>query len=397
MRKLLLVSHFLPPSRYGQPRVIQRLLQDMPVDGYALASVEHYDRAVARADQDAPWLPGPYLKLDKGGAWPIFTRYRPFNRYALVINAVPAIQTRARQIAALIESQQCDVAIACSGDIADLPATWLACRRTGARFVAYMFDDYVEQWAFQPALRRLAAYYESRFIDDAAQIVVPNEFLRREYEQRHGGRAKLCVINNPWLSDPGSAPSAGSRPTGDPAHIVYTGSIYDVHIDAFRNLSEALRRLDGAAELDVYSATTAEAIKANGIDRFRHHGHVEDAKALEAQRNADILFLPLAFQSKVSAVIRTSAPGKMGEYLASGRPVLVHAPEDTFISWYCRHNTCAEVVTECNPDALATAIRRLISDRPRRDAMVASALARAQADFSPQTARRRFAEMLNSL
>lgn len=393
MLNFLLVSHYLPPSRYGQPRVIQRLLQNLPAESYALASVESYDRSRVQPDQDGPWLPGDYIHLQKLDWLDRILIRRPLVPYARLLGALPEIWFRSRQLSRLIRERRSDVTIACSGDIADLPAAWLASKRTGCAFIPYMFDDYVEQWAFQPQLRRLAAALERRFIGDAAKVIVPNEFLRREYQARYGLGDKLVVINNPWLSDV-SPPSGEAVRRDGPKRIVYTGSIYHVHFDAFATLCQALGLLDGKATLDIYSATPAETLTVNGLDRFVHHGHVDDKTSAAVQRDADILFLPLAFQSSAQAVIRTSAPGKMGEYLSSGRPLLIHAPADSYIAWYGREHDCAEVVTERDPTALAAAIQRLLTQPGHAAKLVANAKARAQADFSPEVAATRFAQTL---
>jgi glycosyltransferase involved in cell wall biosynthesis len=392
MRSFALLSHYLPPSRYGQPRVIQRLLQDMPASSYRLLSVENYDRSAKRDDQDAPWLPGPYIKLRSGIAWRRLAHRHPFNRVAPVVNAFPAILARAQDIARVIRDERCDLLVACSGDIADLPAAWLASRKTGARFVAYMFDDYVEQWAFLPALRKLALFFESRFVRDATTVIVPNEYLRREYVERYAGKIDVTVINNPWLSEP-AAPREAPRPVG-PVRVVYTGSIYHVHFDAFQNLAAALRILGEGYRLDVYSATPPDILVTNGVDTFNHCGHVADSAASSVQRDADILFLPLAFRSSAQAVIRTSAPGKMGEYLASGRPVLIHAPADTFVAWYGREHACAHVVSDPDPAAVAAGLRRLAEDRDYAEGLVRAARRRAEIDFSPRAARERFLAVL---
>lgn len=392
----LLVSHYLPPSRYGQPRVIQRLLQSLPAESYALASVETYDRDQVRPDQDGPWLPAKYVRLRKLDWLDRIMMRRPLAPYARLLSALPEIQFRSGQIAKLIRERESAVTIACSGDIADLPAAWLASKQTGCAFIPYMFDDYLEQWAFQSPLRRLAAALERRFIADAAKVIVPNEFLRREYQDRYGLGDKLVVINNPWLSD--APPPSGEAVRHEGAkRIVYTGSIYHVHFDAFANLCKALGLLGGAATLDIYSATPPDILTANGLDGFVHHGHVDDRTSAAVQRDADILFLPLAFRSSAQAVIRTSAPGKMGEYLSSGRPLLIHAPADSYIAWYGREHDCAEVVTEQEPGALAAAARRLLTQPEHVARLVANAKARAQADFSPEVAADRFVQTLASL
>jgi hypothetical protein len=46
------------------------------------------------------------------------------------------------------------------------------------------------------------------------------------------------------------------------------------------------------------------------------HPHIPQSRVAAILRQADVLFLPLAFRSPIQEVIRTSAPGKMGEYLA---------------------------------------------------------------------------------
>lgn len=389
VEKFALVSHYLPPSRYGQPRVIHRLLEPLSPASYCLVSVEAYDRGNQRPDDDAPWLPGQYFKIDPGMAWRRAGRFPLLRILGTLVSAVFAIRTRAREIAAILRAQGCKIAVACSGDIADLPATWLACRRTGVRFIPYMFDDYVEQWAFMPALRRFAAIVERRFISDADTVIVPNEFLAREYAARYEGQANVTIVHNPWLSEPLQALEGASDGKSGTRRIVYTGSIYHVHFDAFRNLSAALALLGGMVSLDIYSATPPDILDVNNIRGFTHHGHVTDRKSTEVQRDADILFLPLAFHSTAQAVIRTSAPGKMGEYLASGRPILVHAPEDSFISWYCRTHECAEVVTDPDPAQLAAAIRRL-GDQGHCDRLTAAAKRCAARDFAPEAARQKF-------
>ena len=74
------------------------------------------------------------------------------------------------------------------------------------------------------------------------------------------------------------------------------------------------------------------------------------------QRNADILFLPLAFNSPYPEIIKTSSPGEIGEYLAGKKPILVHAPSDSFISWYFRKYNCGCVVDDDDSEKLAAAI-----------------------------------------
>ena len=114
----------------------------------------------------------------------------------------------------------------------------------------------------------------------------------------------------------------------------------------------------------------------------------------EVQQKADLLFLPLAFEAPFPGLIRTSAPGKTGEYLAAGRPVLVHAPPDSFLAWYFREHDCGLVIDENNPARVAEAIERLLTDSSLQQRLSANAWRRAEEEFSLQAARSAFARVM---
>jgi glycosyltransferase involved in cell wall biosynthesis len=112
------------------------------------------------------------------------------------------------------------------------------------------------------------------------------------------------------------------------------------------------------------------------------------------QMEADLLFLPLAFNSPYPELVRTSATTKLGEYLAARRPVLVHAPPDSFVSWYFRRYDCGLVVDESDPARLAEGIERVLGDAGLRRLLSANAWERARADFDIRQSRDAFARLI---
>jgi len=125
--------------------------------------------------------------------------------------------------------------------------------------------------------------------------------------------------------------------------------------------------------------------------------HLPVSKVAQVQQQADILFLALAFHSPFPEVIKTSAPGKMGEYLASGRPVLVHAPPDSFLSWYFKENGCGLVVERDEPAALGHAIERLLQEGALRETLVRNAIRCAKRDFSSTKAQTDFLRLFQPM
>jgi len=72
----------------------------------------------------------------------------------------------------------------------------------------------------------------------------------------------------------------------------------------------------------------------------------------------------------------------MGEYLASGRPILVHAPAESFIAEYCNKYNCGYVVDEKDPQLLVNTICEIILNPNKREIVSKNAIMRAQEDFS---------------
>jgi glycosyltransferase involved in cell wall biosynthesis len=151
-------------------------------------------------------------------------------------------------------------------------------------------------------------------------------------------------------------------------------------------------------ELHIYSAQTIEQLGAQGIrgSRVHIHSHVPYDQILAEQHKADILFLPLAFESPISEVIRTSAPGKMGEYLASGRPVLAHVPAESFVSHYIKMHQCGVVADKDDSSDLAGHILKLVLDDHYRQALTRNARRQARLDFDPRISYSRLNDYLPS-
>jgi glycosyltransferase involved in cell wall biosynthesis len=383
--KLAIVSHVLPPSSSGQAMALHRLLAEAEPDRYCLISRQDYGSEDSSTDQ-ALKLPGSYHHLRPEPQLSTGQRFG-VGRVTRALNLWFRTIRRARSILQIIRQEACSAVIACSGDLADPPAAYLASRREGIPFYLHAFDDYVNQWALA-GLRRLAGWAERFIMRGAAGVIVPNEFLGHVYSQRYGIEPHL--VHNPSLSTgEESGPEVSWPARAGELGIVYTGAVYHAQNDAFRNLSSALDMMERSdVRLDIYSAQSRAQLEQEGIRvPIEVHEHLSPAEARRVQQQADILFLPLSFHSSIQEVVRTSAPGKMGEYLASGRPVLVHAPSDSYVSWYFKQHGCGVVVDENDPGALLAGILSIIEDKTLRVRLLERARIAARRDFSLPTVR----------
>lgn len=392
IKKIGIVSHILPPSPSGQAMVLYRLLNELPSDRYCLMSRENYNER----EEDIHGfqrLSARYYHLRPVFQLPVLNESILF-AFNICLNALPGIYSRANQIKKIIQQEECQLLIACTGDFYDLPAAYLASKWTAIPLITYLFDDYAYQWfGFK---RLISRRLEPIILQHAKAVIVTNEHMQKEYERRYGVHSN--VIHNPCpLPRLDELDKAGRLFSRGEINIVYTGAVYHAHYNAFRNLVTAIQ-LTGRSDikLHIYTDQPESVLERNGIvgNMVVYYPHIKQSKVPVVLRQADILFLPLAFDSPIPEVIKTSAPGKTGEYLSVGRPILVHAPQGSFISWYFKENNCGVVVDNNEPEVLFITLKKLIDNKEFQEQLNKNARKAAGKDFSIDKMKSKFMEVL---
>ncbi len=366
LRPIAIVSTAIPPSPSGQARVLAHLLEGGAGAGAILLSdnppaLRFFGNEYGHVRR----LSAARFATPAGFSGPPTTATNP----SLIFDAC----RRAAEIANVVRANDLSVLLACSGTPFDLQATALAALQLGKPFVAYLFNDPVYQWP-HGELRDFASWQEGIWSRHVAAAITPNAAMSDVFASRTGIRSRVIpnAVDTALYEEVRS--DRGRRPS--PMRIVYTGSVHHAQADAFRNLVHAIEK-DRSFELHIYSSQPKSALETNGVTGrgVFYHRHVRYDAVHKVQARADVLFLPLAFESATKEMLRTVAPAKLGEYLAAARPILVHAPEDTFLCRYFRAHRAGLVVGQPNANALRAAlasirddpslVRRLVSNSKR--------------------------------
>jgi glycosyltransferase involved in cell wall biosynthesis len=310
------------------------------------------------------------------------------------VNITAGTLRRARQIARIIKAEQCQAVLSCSSgdDRLDVPAGLLASRLAHVPFYLYLFDTYAHMW-IQPRSRFIGRRLEPVVVKRAAGVITTNDFVHQMLHERYG--VDSLVIHNPCDLSAYETPVPAAAESNE-IRIVYTGAVYDAHYEAFRNLIAAIRLLANPdLRIHIFTAQPHSLLEARGVTGpVTIHQHEPVAAMPTIQRQADFLFLPLSFKTPYPELIRVSSPSKIGEYLAARRPILVHAPPDSFIATYFRRHDCGLVVAQNDPTVLARALEKILVDKELQTRLIGNAWQRAQADFSLNAARSKFARFL---
>ena len=384
--RFLVVSHVLPPSWSGQAVILGRLLSGIDPKLYCLASIKDYS-GIANIERHSERLPSRYHLIRCGMQLPGASRFSWLGWISLGLQ----ILQRTLSIYSVLRREQCRVVVAATGDLIDPAATCLAARLAGISFYLHLFDDYTYQW-IDPVIREQARKLEGWMMRRTSGIIVPNEFIGLEMSSRHG--RPVTIVRNA-CSRPQDQRSTRAesdvRKMRMNATLLYTGAVYHVNSTTLSMVMAALDHVLGSdILLHVYTAQSKEYLQSLGIgsSRLVLHPHAPYDEVEKAQQRADILLVPFDFDSPAAEVIRTAAPGKLGDYLSSGTPILAVVPPDSFVAWYLRQYECGFIVDKADVGTIAEAIRRLLWDSELRAKLVANAAARASEDFDPGHAQR---------
>lgn len=193
----------------------------------------------------------------------------------------------------------------------------------------------------------------------------------------HGVKSVVC------LSTDKAATLVSSRSVpASPMVVLYTGSVGWVQLDAILDMIAAVRDMVGI-EFHVYSHQSQDELAVMGVRGNRvvlHQGLAED-EVRRCQVAADVLYLPISFRGKGRHIIETAQPANSVEYMASGVPVLIHAPAYAFVTRYAREHDIAIVVDQPGSEELIRVLMALISDRTDAQKKAARAAALASKSY----------------
>jgi len=381
--KILAISSWAPPT-VGGPQFLYNLFSRFRADSYTiLTSASLIDH---RSGTEGNWLPGKYVFYDRKGGWtgkatgtegPGTGTSIP-QRMAGILAKVPLVGQPSLEILGLsravagfvvsafriIRSSKCNVILGFSDWGPALLGMYIVHRITGVPYAVYYFDLYGGN-LLSPVQRLVARHFEPRLLERTSAVILTNEGTERYLRRRFGDGHRYEVVPNSVLPE-SYGPLLTPFDPKPPYEILYTGQAYWPQEGALLNMIHAMDRLrDIPVRFHLHIPIVPESIRQAVRGRPNVHLTSEIVPLSEMPRmqcNASLLFLPLSWNTKAPDIIATASPGKLSEYLASGRPMLVHGPEDSFVARFTREHGTGIVVDRDDVEVLAGAVRRFCQE-----------------------------------
>jgi glycosyltransferase involved in cell wall biosynthesis len=379
---LLYVHGLAPPTPGGVSVVAELLLSRLPV---AVETVT--DAALLpRLSRGGLRVPGRYHFVARLPRW-------GSRRPRFVGAAQTAVNVGLALVAGIVAGRiarrrNASWVVSVADDGFSVIAGSVASRLARRPHVVWVFDPWEEN-AYSDAERWLARRLERRIWRNAAAIVVHGDEMSRHYERKHGVRCDVLptpVDIAAWRRVPPRRP-----PRRREREVLVAGAVYWLHADALGRLAQACRELD---DVRVTVVASPELLDARAVAADRVESWLPADRFRERLRLADVLFLGLGFESPAPLAVLTSTPARLPEYLASGTPILVHAPPGSHLAEYARREGFGALVDREDPELLARTLAGLLDEREGSEERARKGWRLAESRHDADAVAARLAEVL---
>lgn len=228
-------------------------------------------------------------------------------------------------------------------------------------WLAYLHDTLAEATSHLPDAERLNMLQQGVF-SEASHVMVMSEGMADLYREKYSGMETTPLEHIYPLEVRPDLPDAPTVPK-----LFWSGNVYQINAHSFGRAAAALREARirmGMTSAKSLGILQGMGIDTSGIDRV-YYPEWSDYHAALNDHEMHLLALDWPDESALHRdELATIFPTKTPEYLASGRPILVHCPEDYFLARFFRENDCGTLVTERSPTAVAAAIREIRQGGP---------------------------------
>jgi hypothetical protein len=246
-----------------------------------------------------------------------------------------------------------------------------AAKRLDIPWVAYLHDTLAETTHHLPQRERILRLQNAVF-DEASHVFVMSEGMAELY------RVKYPTLQTTALEHiyPLSVRTELPRP---PSHqrMFWGGSVYDINQRSFGRVADSV--ILAGTGITMTSPQNSSFLQAKGINTSAiDHSYYPDWNEYHStlsEHETLLLTLDWPDESEMHRdELATIFPTKTPEYLATGRPILVHCPEDYFLAKFFREHKCGTVVSERSLPSITEAIKGMREGGPEIRAQCENAL-----------------------
>lgn len=240
--------------------------------------------------------------------------------------------------------------------------------------------------------------HEFRILLDKASVLMSiSDEMAREYKIRYN--KNFITFQNTIDIEFWKKHQRNSYELSDSPTILYAGRIGLGIETSLELIAKAIRRVNEELKISVKFILQTQG-KPKWINSYKnvvHNNFVSYNDLPKIFSETDFLLLPYDFSPKSIKYIRYSLPTKAPEYMISGTPIIIFAPEVTAIVKYAKKYELAKVITENNISVISEAIKQLIEKKELRQQIAQNAIKIAEKNHNSIDVTKHFKQVILSI
>jgi len=256
--------------------------------------------------------------------------------------------------------------------------------------------DPPERPAFDKRIDSLSTHTMQRIFVETLQrserCSVASWAMKEEYETRYGVNSVVLIHGvHPNLIHPPATQLAGK----ETLVIGFAGLMY-AH-NEWKALLEALSSVDWRIDkrkIIVRVLSEWVPIQAKGRLHIELLGWRSLKETIDIMSSVDIAYVPYWFDKAMSSSVRLCFPNKLSAYLAAGRPVLYHGPEDASPAQFIKKYGVGTCCHSCRKSDIIKSLTHFVSHTDLYAQAARQAHLAVEQELNLRVFLRRFAELL---
>jgi Glycosyltransferase len=267
--------------------------------------------------------------------------------------------------------------------------------------VFHMMDD----WPSVITNKGLFKNYWKRTIDSELQVLLQHsnkclsicEEMSIEYKTRYN--QEFTPFHNPVDLDVWKPYQRNNYELSNSPTLLYAGRIGLGIDDSLELIAKAIDQVNEDLNVSIrfILQTSFKPQWAKKYKCAHHQAFVSYNELPKVFSAADFLILPYDFSKKSIKFIKYSMPTKASEFMISGTPIIIFAPQETAIVKYAQKYNWAKVITEDNSMKIVDSIKSLIQSKAERQSIAENAIRLAEENHDASKIRRNFKEIICTL
>ena len=230
-----------------------------------------------------------------------------------------------------------------------------AAKQLNIPFVAYLHDTIAEA-AFGTRLEREALKLQEEVFNEASALLVMSDGMRDLYKQKYN--IKSIPLQHTYLEEI----KVKNKNLNTLKQAFWGGDVYAINLNSVSRVNEALKKI--GYKFFLATGHEREHFQKTGLDisNLKTGFFSKRDEYLDYLKRNSLLVLALDWPDETKIhrdELATIFPTKTPEYLASGVPILVHCPEDYFMSRFFKEKGCGIVVNDKSIENLKYEIEKV--------------------------------------